>query len=234
MAAAIAILRELHRLRRHIKGLQEEIERTPLLLKARQEALVRQEQSGKDAHDRLNKLKVDLRQSESTLRQTHQQIAKWEGQLREIASKKEYDALQHEIAAARAKCSQLEDEILDTMMRVEEETAKLPEQEQALAKGKQDLSKFEKSSQERVALLAAELATVQQQIKEIEATLPDDIRPQYERLVAAKGEEALSLVKERTCSACYTALTSQNYNDLLMGRLVICKACGRIVYLADE
>jgi predicted nucleic acid-binding Zn-ribbon protein len=234
MAGAIGILRELHRLRRHIAGLQEEINRVPLKIRAQQAKLARQEEELKAARDALQHTKVTIHQNEVSLKQTHQQIARFEGQLREITSKKEYDALQHEIASERTKCGGVEDAILEGMTVAEEQTTRLPELEKALKAGKDELARFETTSKERVATMTEELRRTQGQLKEVEGTLPDGIRKDYERLVAAKGEDALSLAKNNTCSACYTALTEQQRNDLSAGRLVLCKSCGRIVYLADE
>jgi predicted nucleic acid-binding Zn-ribbon protein len=234
MAAAIAILHELHRLRRHIKGLQEEIERAPRLLKARQAALARQEEELKVAQDKLSKTKVTVRQRESALKEANQQVKKFEAQLREISSKKEYDTLQHEIAMARQRASGLEDEVLEAMFQVDEQTAGLPEQEKNLNQAREELVRFETTSQERVRVLTEELRKTEAALKEVENTMPESMKPEYDRLVAARGEDAMSLVQDRTCSACYTALTQQNYNDLLMGRLVQCKSCGRILYLVEE
>jgi predicted nucleic acid-binding Zn-ribbon protein len=234
MSGAIGTLRELHRLRRHIKGLREEIERIPRQGRAQQAKIARQEEEVKAAHDSLNHVKVTIRQNEGALKQRHQQIAKYEGQLRDITSKKEYDALQHEIANERKQCGELEDTILTDMTKSEEETARIPELEKALATAREELARFETASKERAASLTEELRRTEAQLKEVEMTLPGDVRPHYERLVAAMGEDALSLAKNKTCSACYTALTQQQHNDLLAGRLVTCKSCGRIIYLADE
>jgi predicted nucleic acid-binding Zn-ribbon protein len=234
MTGAIGTLRELHRLRRHIKGLQEEIDRMPRQIKAQQAKIVRQEEEVRAAHDALKHLKVTILQNEGALKQAHQQIAKFEGQIDLIQSKKENDALQHEIAHARKQCGELEDTILADMTKAEEQGTRVPELEKALKASRDELALFEKTSQERVAALAEELRRTQAQLKEVEAALPENVRPQYERLVASMGEDALSLAKDRTCSACHTGLTQQQHNDLLSGRLVTCKACGRIVYLADE
>jgi uncharacterized protein len=234
MAGSIAILRELHRLRRHIAGLQEEINRVPLKIRAQQAKLTRQEDELKVARDALNHTKVTIHQNEVTLKQTHQQMAKYEGQLRDISSKKEYDALQHEIANEKTKCGGLEDAILEGMTKAEEQAARIPELEKALKTGKDELARFETMSKERVVTMTEELQRTQGQLKEVETTLPMDIRPTYERLVASMGEGALSLSKKNTCSACNSALTEQQGHDLLAGRLVLCKSCGRIVYLADE
>src|SRR5438477_9717547 len=113
--APAVLLRDLHRLRRHAKELQDQIERGPLLLKAHQVKTGRQEELSRDAHDQLKKLKVAVHEKEVTLRTTHQQIAKHTKQLNEAAGKKEYDALQAEIAADKKKAQELEDAILEAM-----------------------------------------------------------------------------------------------------------------------
>ena len=60
-------------------------------------------------------------EKEVSLKTTHGQIAKYQKQLSESASKKEYDALQIEIAAAAARTRELEDEI--AKVRREKEAA---------------------------------------------------------------------------------------------------------------
>ena len=234
MASGIAILRELHRLRRHAKGLQDEIERGPRLVRARQNALAKQDEDLKAAHERLNEAKVKVRQGEGALKATNDQVAKFQQQMRDITSKKEYDALQHEIADARKRSGQIEDEILESMTRVDEQAARVPEIEKALAAAKDEHANFEKTTRERAAVLSEELKKTQAQLKEVEESLPPDFRQHYERLVGAMGEDALALVRDNICSACHTNLTLQQRNDLLAGRLVTCKSCGRIAYTADE
>jgi predicted nucleic acid-binding Zn-ribbon protein len=233
MAGQAAILREIHRLRRHAKDLQTEIGRVPLLLKAKHNLVAGQEEVLHKAQEDLRRLKVSVLEKEGLLRTTHQQIAKHQKQLNEISSKKEYDALQAEIASDKKKCQQLEDEILEGMTGTEERAARIPELEKALKRAREDSARFEQDAQVRQASLAEQLRQTQQQLKDVEATMSEDIRSQYERLVNARGEDAMAAVHNRTCSSCYTEITAQMYNDLLSGRFVLCKNCGRILYLPE-
>src|SRR5437764_11768556 len=121
MAAPAIILREIHRLRRFAKDLQTNIEQAPRALKVQQGRVSRQEEILRQAQDSLKHLKVSIHEKEVTLRTTLQQITKHEKQQNEAGGKKEYDALQHEIDAARKKVQQVEDEILDAMGKSEEE-----------------------------------------------------------------------------------------------------------------
>jgi predicted nucleic acid-binding Zn-ribbon protein len=227
------IFRELHRLRRHAKDLQDQVERGPRILRAHQAKVVKEGEALHEAQEALKKLKVANHEKEVSLKVTHQQIAKYEEQRNKATTRKEYDTLQAEIAAARQTARKIEDDILDGMAKVEEQAAQVPEAEKALTQAKQDYADFERQTQERLARQREQHAEVLAKIKEVEGSLPAEVRPVYERLVHARGEEALSAMQNQTCSACYTGITAQQYNDLLSGRLVLCKSCGRILYLPE-
>jgi hypothetical protein len=233
MPASATTLREIHRLRRHAKDLQGRIDQQPRLLKARQALVAKQEENLHDAQEKVKHLKVTIHEKEVTLRTVNQQIAKHEKQLNEATSKKEYDALKAEIAAGRTEVRRLEDEILDTMALTEDQAAQVPELDKGLKQARTDLAQFERDSQARLEDLNVQRQKVFEQLKEIETTLPDDMRQQYDRLVKARGEDALAVVENRTCTACHTEITAQQTNELLSGRLVYCKSCGRILYLPE-
>jgi predicted nucleic acid-binding Zn-ribbon protein len=233
MSGPGVILRELHRLRRFAKDLQTKIDQGPRALQTQQARAARQEDAVHQAQEGLKKLKVAMHEKDVTLKTTLQQITKYQKQQNEAASKKEYDALQHEIDGARKKVSKLEDEILEAMGESEEHAAKLPEVEKAAKHVKAEVARFATEHAARLADYAEQLRQTEQQIKEVEGTLPDDVRPQYQRLITAKGDDALSALSGRTCSACYTEITAQSHNNLSMGNFVICKHCGRILYLPE-
>jgi predicted nucleic acid-binding Zn-ribbon protein len=232
MAGLTDLFREIHRLRRFAHDLKEQVDRVPRQLKTQQTKVARQEELLRQGQDAIKHLKVSIHEKEVSLKTAHQQTTKHERQLNEAASKKEYDALKAEIAQGREQCQRLEDEILQAMSDVEERTAKLPALEQGVRQAKEEYARYEKGVDERLANLKAQLADAQGQLQQIETELPADLRQQFDRVVNAMGPDALAAVVNRTtCSSCYTEITAQNYNDLQIGNLVMCKACGRILYL---
>ncbi len=233
MPGPAVILREIHRLRRFAKDLQTQIEQAPRTLKAQQGRVSRQEEILHQAQDGLKRLKVTIHEKEVSLRTALQQITKYQKQQNEAGSKKEYDALQHEIDGTKKKVSQLEDEILDAMGQNEEQTAQLPALEKTLKQVREEVAQFERDSGSRQAGYVEQLQQAEKQIAETEETLPPEIRLVYNRLLTAKGPDALSAVNGRTCMACYTEITAQNYNDVAQGNFVLCKSCGRILYLPE-
>jgi predicted nucleic acid-binding Zn-ribbon protein len=233
MSGPAILFREIHRLRRFAQDLQEQIDRLPYQQKAKQAKVARQEELLRQAQDAIKHLKVDVHSKEGTLKATHAQIAKYNKQRNEAGSKKEYDALQHEIDDAKALCQRLEEEILNAIAESEDRTAQLPELEQAVRQAKEEQTQFESAMREKLADIQAQLAQTQQQLQEQESAIPERIRASYQRVVAAKGADALSAVQGRSCSACYTEITAQQHNELQQEMFVLCKSCGRIVYLPE-
>jgi predicted nucleic acid-binding Zn-ribbon protein len=233
MSGPAAILREIHRLRRHAKDLQTEIDRGPQALKARQAKVIRQEELLREAQESLKRLKVATHEKEVTLKAKMEQVVKHERQLAESTHKKEYDALKAEVAAEKAAAGKLEDEIIDGLTAIEERAAQLPEMEKAIRQAKEEAARFEGENQARQSRLAEQLTQVDHNLQQVEESLPADVHQDYARMTAARGEEALAGLQGRTCTACYTEVTAQSYNELLQGRFVVCKSCGRMLYLPE-
>lgn len=233
MAGPAAVLRDLHRLRRHARDLQEQIDRGPRALDLQKAKVARQQEILQEAHDTIKRLKVRTHEQEVSLKSKVQQIAKHERQRDEATSKKEYDALQAEIDVEKKACQKLEDEILDAMGQTEDLLARIPQLEKEVEQAKQDSFRAIEEIQARRHRAVEGLAEVHKQLHELEASLPADVRIQYDRLVTARGDDALATVQGRTCAACYTEITAQMYNDLMVGLFVPCKNCGRILYLPE-
>ncbi|MFL5341407.1 MAG: zinc ribbon domain-containing protein, partial [Gemmataceae bacterium] len=183
------------------------------------------------AQAQLKHLKVSVHEKETSLKFAHQQIAKYEKQRSEAGAKKEYDALQHEIDHCRQTGNVLEDEILTLMAQVEEKSAQVPELEKALAAVKAESAGFDMEARDRIARLTADLQATTANLVEVEKNIPGEVRSLYDRLTAAKGADAISAVQDQTCTACYSTVTAQQGRELEAGIVVLCKNCGRIMYL---
>jgi predicted nucleic acid-binding Zn-ribbon protein len=233
MTTPAILFREIHRLRRNIRDLQDQIERAPRQLKIQQGKVAHQEQLHREGQETLKKLKITTLEKESELKAAHALVNKHLKQMETAEGKKEYDALQLEIKNERAQAARLEDEILAAMGETEERTANLPVLDQNVKKARADFAEWEKGAGDRLADLQKQLTDAQTQLKTAEADLPRALLPAYNRLINAMGADALSQMNGRTCVACSTEITAQNNNDLLIGNFVSCKACGRILYLPE-
>lgn len=231
MPGPAVILKQLHHLLRLAKELEAKIEQAPKQLAIQQKRLANQEETLRAAQEHLKNLALGIRDKEGSIKATQTQIKKYEKQLEESANKKEYDTLKVEIAQELAHIAKHEDAILAAMTETEEKTAQLPEIEKVTQKARTDFAQFEKDLQERLDRFAHEKTRALDEMKTTEATLPDDVRTQYDRLIAAKGMDTLSGVQGKICSACYTEITSQMLSELKREMTMLCKNCGRMLYL---
>jgi predicted nucleic acid-binding Zn-ribbon protein len=234
MAGPAATFREIHRLRRLARDLQEQLDRVPRQRRVSEAKVSRQEERRRECQEAIKRLKVTAHEKEGVLKSAHAQVAKHRRQLETAGSKKEYDALQLEIRHTQEVCARLEDEILAAMAEGEEKAAQLPELEKAVQEARDEAARFEAEAAGRQAGLEGHLAEVQGQLKEVEAGILANLRPQYNRIVAALGADALAAVRDRTCSACHSEITAQNYNDLQQELFLVCTSCGRILYPPEQ
>ncbi|MEO2088960.1 MAG: hypothetical protein ABGY75_05615, partial [Gemmataceae bacterium] len=108
-------LRELHRVRKHLRELKSEIDLGPRVQKIQEQKLASEKQAHADAHDAVGKLKLKIRDDEGTLKQVNGQLAKFEKQLNDAASPKEYEGKKSEIRQAQEKIAATEELILQLM-----------------------------------------------------------------------------------------------------------------------
>jgi predicted nucleic acid-binding Zn-ribbon protein len=228
-----ATLRECHRLRKHLKALQEEIDRGPRVLKAQQARLAQEQQAHKDHHEAITRLKLKQREDEGTLKQTETRLAKLEQQLTGISVSKEYEAKESEIRQAKEKRSALEDAILAAMGELEEKTAAIPAVEKQWADAQAAFAQYQEDAKARLERLKADQVESQAALATAEATLPEKVRQTYDFLTKAKGPDALAAVKDKNCQGCRTGMTDQKEMEVRGGAFVLCASCGRMLYPAE-
>lgn len=226
-------LRECHRLRKHLRTLQEEIDRGPRVLKAQQARLAAEEQAHKDHYEAITKLKLKQREDEGTLKQTETRLAKLEDQLTGISVQKEYAAKQSEIQQAREKKTALEDAILTTMGEIEEKTAAIPAVEKQWADAQADFKQYQVDAQERLERLKADQEDSRAKLAQTEAGVPAKNRSTYDYLVKNHGPDALAAVKDKVCQGCRTGIAQQRLLEVQGGVFTLCQSCGKMLYPAE-
>lgn len=225
--------RTIHRLRRLARDLQDEINRGPIQLKARQTFATKQAAALQAAKDSLKKKQVEVRDLENTLKSTHQQLERYKKQLDESQDPKAYEALKHEIASTQAKLAELEEKILTGMGESDDMQGQLPTHESAAKKAEADAAGFGAELKTKHDRLAGELKVALDEIKKTEEELPADVRADYNRNVAAMGAECLAAAENGVCGYCRTAMTAQQHVQLQQNVVVSCTSCHRPLYLAE-
>jgi predicted nucleic acid-binding Zn-ribbon protein len=223
-------LKEVHRLRKHLRELQGEIDKGPRVLKAHQTKVAKYEDALKSLQDQIKNAKVQLNDREVSIKSTNQLLAKYEKQLNELTVPKQIEATEHEITHSQGVRQKLEEESLELMMQIEELSTKVPPAEKLLAQAREELKVYQSEAADRLARLKAEIVRAEADLKTVEVDIPAPLKTSIDRLVKAYGADALAQVVGGVCQQCHSTVTVQMLTDLSMGKFTTCKTCARGLY----
>lgn len=223
-------LQELHHLHQRITDLRSRLERGPRQIKAGQAAVARVEEDLEKTKQAVKRTKANCDERQLQLKTNEARIEDLRGKLNAASTNKEYQALKEQIAADEMANSVLSDEILEMFEKIEEQESQVAQVEQRIVATRQELDKITRRVSDEKASLETDLAQFEQRLKAAEAKLPADFKAEYNRIVRARGDEALAPLEGESCGNCNVAVTLQMVNDVMLARPVFCKSCGCLLY----
>lgn len=230
MGSFINLLAELHWTLTQVAELQGRLARGPKQVKLAEANVQKCEADVAAAKDAMKKARIASDQQQLTLKQRDAKIYELEGKLNMAANNKEYQLLKDQIAADKQATAVLSDEILEGFERLESLAVEVKSLEDVLAKTKEDLKRTQSRVAEAQAGIEAELAFTRERLVERELNIPEDFRPEYDRLVKGRGQDALAAVENECCGGCFQTLSPQIIDLIRRDRLVVCRTCGRVLY----
>lgn len=235
MSATATNLRELHQLHERAKALRDRLTSGPKTLASRQTVLAARQATVETARKALQDAKVKLKTREHQVQSIQAKIDDLTVKLNLVKKNEEYKAIQNQILLDKSTISRIEDDSLEAMSQVEVQAldlAKLEADCKAFAAELEAMSlQFNSQSDGQ----KAQLDKLETALVEAENVIPEDERERYRRTVKQRGADSLAAVDNSACLGCFSTVTPQALNDLINGNiLTYCKACGRILYLAEE
>jgi predicted nucleic acid-binding Zn-ribbon protein len=164
------------------------------------------------------------------LKTSEQRIADWKVKLNTCNSNKEFQTMKEQIAAAEMAGSVLQDEILESMERVDQLEIAVNEAKERVAANKTELAKFRDSVASEAQVVAGDLKRLEAELVDAEKSLPAEFRGDYDRVIRAKGAEGMARMEDGTCEGCGQSITLNQQNNLMLSKAVFCTACGRLLY----
>ena len=199
------LLREIHRLRIHAREMQAEIDRGPVALKAHRNKLAKLEAAFAEAQDTLKKLKVTTHEKEVSLKAANQQIAKYEKQTDEVTDMKQMEALSSIRSPRQGKGRRSRRRNPDCSWRNRRADRETAGSRAGGQKGEDGPGGVRDGSEGTANdRLAVELKSAQAQLADVEAEMPADMRPHYQRMVNAFGADSLAAIdRQDVCTLQY-------------------------------
>jgi predicted nucleic acid-binding Zn-ribbon protein len=227
-------LRELHRIHRNLTDLRGRLASGPRQIKAGDANIERFEKELGEKKEIHKRSRMTADEKELQLKEREQRILDIRTKLNSCSTNKEYQTFIEQIAADEQANSVLSDEILELFDKVRDDETAVKESEQKIAKAQEELQKVKHRVATERDSLETDIGRLEQDLVKAEQELPGEVEQDYDRIVKAHGEDALAPVDGETCGGCFQTLRAQMLNELALGKIVFCRACGRILYLPEN
>lgn len=230
VATTTETLRTLHRIHRQLEDLRDRIAAGPRLVAAHAKQLEAAEATRAGVHEQIKQARAAVDRKQLQLRSAEAKILDLTGKLNACKTNREYQLLTEQIAADKMANAVLEDEILEGLEKVDAIQTTTPAAEQAVAATKKQLDDTKRRVDGEAADLQAEVVRVQANLEATERELAADARSLYDRTVRHKGADGMAPLEGDCCGGCFQQITGKMSSDLLLGQIVMCRGCGRLLY----
>ncbi len=230
----VKLLIELQGLDSHIFKMDSELESIPQKVKQMDEAFKEKSVNLKKAEDDLKALQVKRKEREGDLEGKEGTIKKYQSQLYQVKTNKEYTALQGEIERVRADNSLIEEDIIKILDRIDAENVRIAKEKDFLKQEEVKLNEDKKRLNDEAGRLKAELEGIRTQRQALVEKVDKDTLKKYERIVKSKDGLAVVPVAGEACQGCFRVMPPQVINEIKMKQaFVFCENCARLLYIEE-
>jgi hypothetical protein len=181
--------------------------------------------------DRIAAGQAARRDVEKDLAAVQTRLSKYKGQLMEVKTNKEYQAMQKEMSAAEQEVRGHEDRLLEHMEQAETFAVEIKAAEAALKAEQAEVAREQKLLEAERATLEQEIARVMTSRADLVRMLSRDALALFERVAHGRKGVAVAEARDGLCTVCHVRLRPQVFNDVRRNdTLTQCESCTRILY----
>ena len=231
MSPELQLLIQLQELDSNLDRIRHRIEEIPLAQQALDARAAERVAAVNAVKERITVSQGRRRDIEKELTAIQGRLSKFKGQLMEVKTNKEYQAMQKEMAAAETEIRGHEDRMLDQMEEAETLAAELKAAEASLKSEQADIARERQALAAERTALDADLQATSASREGILAQLPRDTITLFERIAHGRRGVAVAEARDGLCTACHVRLRPQSFNEIRRNDgLHQCDSCTRILY----
>ena len=200
-----------------------------------EQSLARRRADVAKTRDELADSQKQRRKLEGELQTVETRIAKYQGQLMEVKTNKEYTAMLHEIETVKEERGGIETRILQAMDMadtlegsIKRMESALSEEQRRVSAGLEQLKQEEQEALERKASLESDRSRV-------EGELPPELISEFARVSRSRGGVAVARVVAGLCQGCSVRIQPRIFQQIRRNEGILrCDSCRRFLYYIEE
>lgn len=235
LKAQLSKLIELQKLDSQVYALGLKKQSMPEEIKAIEAVFESKKQNLKNLENSFLELQKQKKEEELNFASKEEGAKKLQGQLFQLKTNKDYQAMLHQIADAKADGSVIEDKILQIMENMDKVKADIEKEKQALVKEEKVFNEDKIKIQDNIKEIDDSLRQLEAQKKQIMPNIEQNIYAQYERILHSRDGLAIVTVKNNSCQGCNMSVPHQVINLVKMyEHIVTCEMCNRMLYINED
>jgi len=218
-----------------VEGLDEKIAAVPGEIARLEKSLLALQADVEKERARLGDLQKDRRKLEMDLMAVETKIVKYQGQLLDVKTNKEYQTMLHEIETCRSERAALDEKILFEMEEAEKRNAglraleeRLKEQRRVTDEGKHRLDgSLEGFKREKTAILEEQ--------RGLSGTIAARYLDPFMKVARQRKGLALVAVRDELCGGCHVRVMPKLIQEVRRATgLIACDSCKRFLYVFED
>lgn len=215
---------EIFKAEEGLRELPKDISEIESIMSARRKSLDAVDEEISAYEQRKAPLEAELKENQAILDAA-------DARIKRIKTNKEFLALQREIDLAKKRKSDLEEQILTIMDKIEKKTLERERIRASFEADKVILDERKDKVVGQMKELEAVLTEYHGKDKSLRKIVEPSLLSKYDRI--KQGKKGLAVVEchDGVCRGCHMHIQPQLYNELVRGdKLIICPSCQRILY----
>jgi uncharacterized protein len=218
-----------------VEGLNERIAAVPVDVARLEKELLAAEAETSKEKAALQDLQKERRRLEMELMGVESKIQKYQSQLSEVKTNKEYQAMLHEIEACRQERSRLDEKILLDMEEADKGNAHARLLEEKLKERRRATESDKQALQTKLAGLQEDKAGLERQRAELQKDIPGLWLDPFLKVARQRKGLALVPVKAELCGGCHVRVMPKLIQEVRRSTgLIHCDSCKRFLYVPEE
>ncbi|MCI0657395.1 MAG: hypothetical protein L0170_10040, partial [Acidobacteria bacterium] len=187
------------------------------------------------AKDDLAGHQKERRKLEGDLQTVEAKISKYQAQLMEVKTNKEYTAMLHEIDRAKGDRDTVDTSILQAMEAADILESAIKLKESALAEEMKQVAAAESLLQAEQKDLESKRQGLDAERRGIETQIPPEMVAEFNRISRSRGGLAVARVANGLCQGCSVRIQPRVVQQIRRNEGILrCESCKRFLYYLEE
>ncbi len=196
------------------------------------EKLVSDLSSQKEELEEVRKLHVI---KTNDLKEVTEHLHMRQKRIHEVASTKEYNAVEKEIEAFKKSTEQSEEELMQLAETIASTEKSIAEKEEKVVQLRQSIAADQKEAESQLAALDQNIERLKQRCEDARSQVSKRVIYKYDFIRSRRPGLAVVAAKNCHCEGCFMQLPPQQYIEVQRGEtLETCPSCNRILYFWED